>query len=80
MPAYRRHCREVGDILNRAFRRVLLGLIKKVPLANTLGKGATIVEIAFLASERPRPLAGHSGAKYFSGFAVPVVPVPILVF
>ena len=80
MPAYRRHYREAGDVLNRAIGRVLLGLMKKIPWANTVSKGATTVRIAVLASGRPLALAGHSGAKYFDGLAVPTVPVPNLVF
>ena len=80
MPAYRRHCRETGDVLNIAFGRVLPGLMKKVLWANTVSKGATTVRIAVLASGRPPALAGHSGAKYFDGVAVPTVPVPNLVF
>ena len=79
MPAYRRHCREAGDVLSRAFGRVLLGLMKKVPWANTVNKGAATVGITVLASGRPPALAGRSGAKYFDGLAAPTVSIPILV-
>ena len=81
MPAYRRHCREAGVVLNRAFGRVLPGLMKKVPCwAYTVSKGATTVGVAVSASGLLPALASHSGAKYFDGLAVLTVPVPNLVF
>lgn len=80
MPAYRRHCREAGVVLNRAFGRVLPGLMKKVPWAYTVSEGATTVGVAVSASGRLPALASHSGAKYFDGLAVLTVPVPNLVF
>ena len=80
MPAHRRHCREAGDVLSRAFGMVLLDLTKKVPWANTVSKGATTVGITVPESGRPPALAGHSGGKYFDGLAVPTIPVLNLVF
>ena len=80
MPAHRRHCHEAGDVLSKAFGRVLPGLMKKVPWAYTVSEGAITVGVAVSASGRLPALASHSGAKYSDGLAVLTVPVPNLVF